>query len=65
MKFKTGDRIVTNTFLVTTYNKGDEVDALPGELGVVIRYENDQICNVMLDSGVFTIAHDSELDHVH
>lgn len=64
MKFSVGARVVTNTFLVTTYGDHDEIDAMPGTLGTVTRYENDQICHVILDNGAVTIAHDSELDHV-
>lgn len=64
-KFSTGQRVVTNTFLVTTYGDHDEIDALPGQLGTVTRYENDQIFNLILDNGQITIAHDSECDAVH
>lgn len=64
MKFDTGARVVTNTFLVTTYGDHDEIDAMPGVAGTVVRYENDQICHVLLDGGAVCIAHESELDHI-
>jgi hypothetical protein len=69
MKFNAGSRVVANTFLITTYGDHDEIDAMPGALGVILDTDTSRwtvgIYNVKLDDGTITIAHESELDAVH